>query len=130
MLDSLAQDIENETSALQSMNALTAAERSYSGIYSEKGFTASLNTLGPAQGAPDENHAGLIDGALATGTKDGYQFIANIPEGTSTGGTNFNYLLTAKPVAGHAGRIFCTDSTGTIRYALQGTECTTTSPTL
>jgi len=127
-LDSLAQDLQNESSALQSMNALTAAEAAYSSAYPARGFTASLDKLGPAQGTPDENHAGLIDAALATGTKDGYQFAASIPEGTSTGGTNFNYFILAKPAAGHVGRTYCADSSGTVHYALPGQECTTTTP--
>lgn len=128
MLDSLAQDLQNESSASQSMNELAAAEAAYSSAYPAKGFTASLDKLGPAQGTPDENHAGLIDAALATGTKDGYQFTASIPEGTSTGGTNFNYLILGKPAAGHAGRTYCADSSGTVHYALPGQECTTTTP--
>jgi TonB family protein len=129
MLDSLAQDIENENSALQSMNLLTAAEASYSGAYPAKGFTASLDKLGPATGAPDENHAGLIDATLASGTKDGYQFTIRIPEGTSTGGANFNYFIVGKAAAGHAGRTYCADSSGTVHYALQGQECPNTPPT-
>lgn len=128
-LDSLAQDIENENSALQSMNALIGAEASYSTNYPAKGFTPSLDMLGPAPGAPDENHAGFIDAALATGTKDGYQFTARIPDGTSTGGTNFNYYIVGKPAAGHAGRTYCADSSGTVHYAVQGQECTTAPPT-
>ncbi len=130
MLDSLAQDIQNENSALMSTRTLIGAEASYSAAYPTRGFTASIDKLGPVTGTADENHAGLIDAALATGTKDGYQFAISIPEGTSTGGTNFNYFLAAKPAAGHAGRAFCADSSGAVRYAVQGQECTVTSPTL
>ena len=122
MLASLAQDIQDETSAIQSMHTLTAAETAYSGTY-PPGFTDSLEKLGPATGAPDQNHAGLIDITLATGTKDGYQFGITIPAGTSTGGSNFNYFLVAKPASGHAGRTFCADSSGTVRYAEQGQDC-------
>jgi hypothetical protein len=129
LLDTMAQDIQNETSALQSMNLLTAAEARYSAAYPAKGFADSLDKLGPPTAAADDNHAGLIDAALATGTKDGYQFVVKIPEGTSTGGTNFNYLLSAKPAAGHAGRTYCADSTATVHYALPGQECTTTPAT-
>jgi hypothetical protein len=129
MLASLAQDIQDETSAIQSMHTLTAAETAYSGTY-PSGFTDSLEKLGPATGAPDQNHAGLIDITLATGTKDGYQFGITIPAGTSTGGSNFNYFLVAKPASGHAGRTFCADSSGTVRYAEQGQDCSTSSPVL
>jgi hypothetical protein len=130
MIDTLAQDIENEQSAIQSMRTLTNEEFSYSNAYPAKGFAASLDKLGPATGAPDENHAGFIDATLATGTKDGYQFAVTIPSGTSIGGANLNYFLLAKPAAGHAGRTFCADSSGTVRYAAQGEECTINSPTL
>ena len=129
MIASLAQDIQDETSAIQSMHALTAAETAYSGTY-PSGFTDSLEKLGPATGTPDQNHAGLIDATLATGTKDGYQFVITIPAGTSTGGSNFNYFLVGKPASGHAGRTFCADSSGTVRYAEQGQDCTTSSPVL
>ncbi len=129
-LATVSQDIDSEASALGTVRVLIQAEATYSSVYPAKGFTASLDKLGPATGTPDENHAGLVDSAVATGTKAGYQFAVNIPEGTSTGGTNFNYFIVAKPGTGHVGRTFCTDSSGTIRYAVQGAECTTTSPTV
>lgn len=129
-LDSLAPDIDNETSALQSMHTLIAAEMSYSGAYPAKGFSASIAALGPATGTPDENHAGLIAADLATGTKDNYLFTVSIPAGTSTGGANFNYFLVGKPATGHAGRSFCADASGTLHYAVSEEECTVTSPRL
>jgi hypothetical protein len=131
MLDTLAQDIQNDNSAIASMRVLIGAEASYSASYAATGFTASIPALGPAAtGTPDANHAGYIDADLATGTKDGYQFTVSIPAGTATGGTNFNYFLVAKPAAGHAGRSYCADSSGAIHYAAQGEECTITSPQL
>jgi hypothetical protein len=129
MLDTLAQDIQNESSALLSTRTLVGAEASYSSTYPAKGFTSNLAVLGPVEGAPNENKAGLIDAVLATGTKDGYQFMVTIPAGTSIGGANLNYFLVAKPAAGHAIRSFCTDSSGVIHYAVQGEECTVTSRT-
>jgi hypothetical protein len=132
MLDSLAQDIDNESTALQLVRLLTVAEASYSNAYPARGFTDSLGKLGPpADGnSMDENHSGFIGADLATGTRNNYQFVLSIPAGTSTGGTNFNYFVVGKPTAGHAGRTFCADSTGVVRYALQGEECTATSPAL
>jgi type IV pilus assembly protein PilA len=130
MLATLAQDIQNDNSAMTSVRALINAEASYSASYAAMGFTASIAALGPATSTPDANHAGYIDADLATGSKDGYQFTVSIPVGTSTGGTNFNYFLVAKPVAGHSGRSYCADSSGAIHYAAQGEECTITSPQL
>jgi hypothetical protein len=112
------------------MIALTSSEAKYSSAYPAKGFTASLAALGPSQGTPDENHAGFVDAALSTGTKDGYQFAVSIPAGTSTGGTNFNYFIVGKPAAGHAGSSFCADSSGAVHYNRQGEECTAASPTI
>ncbi len=131
MLSSLAPDIQNETNALSAVRSLVGAESSYSNSFPAVGFSASLDALGPApNGNPDEKHAGLIDATLATGSDDSYQFSISIPAGTSTGGTNFNYQLIARPLPGHAGRTFCADSTGTIRYSLQGQDCTASSPTV
>jgi hypothetical protein len=128
-LDTLAQDIENDSRALQWVRSLISAETRYSLAYPAKGFTSTLNKLGPATGTPDEDHAGIIDADLATGTKDNYQFTVTIPAGTSIGDSNLNYFLVAKPAAGHVGRSFCTDSSQTVRYAVQGEECSLTSPT-
>jgi hypothetical protein len=130
MLDTLAQDIENENKALGWMMLLTDQEAQYSAAYPAKGFAASLAALGPGQGVPNESHASYIDAELATGSKDGYQFVISIPAGTSTGGTNFNYFLVAKPAAGRAGRAYCADSSGTVRGTTQGEECSLTSPVL
>ena len=130
MLETLAQDVENETSAIQSMHTLVGAESTYSNAYPAQGFTAAIDKLGPASGTPNRDHAGLIAADLATGAKDGYQFAVSIPAGTSTGGANFNYFLVAKPVAGHSGRTFCADSSGTVRYAAPGEDCTIASPAL
>lgn len=131
MLSSLAQDLPNEASALNAMHSLVSAESSYSNSFPKTGFASSLAALGPApNGNPDENHAGLIDATLSTGTEYDYQFSVAIPPGTSTGGTNFNYQLTARPLSGHAGRTFCADSTGIIRYAPPGQDCRASSPTV
>ncbi|MGC9217302.1 WG repeat-containing protein, partial [Acidithiobacillus sp.] len=127
-LQTLAQDIQDETNAINSLRNLMNAESSYSAAYPTKGFTDSIGKLGPASGTPDENHANLIDAALASGAKDNYQFSISIPPGTSVAGANFNYFILAKPVAGHFGISLCADSSGTIHYGVQGETCTTSSP--
>ncbi len=128
-ISSLEQDIENEKSAVDSLRSLMNAEANYTTAHPATGFTTALDMLGPAAGPTDQTHAGMIDPALATGTKDGYQFSVKIPDRASTGGVNSNYMITAQPVAGHAGRTFCTDSSRVIRYATGGQECTAVSPT-
>jgi hypothetical protein len=128
MLDSLAQDIENQQNAYRSMGILNGAEASYTNAYPAIGFTTSLDKLGPANGAPDENHAGLIDTALATGTKDNYQFAVTTSAGGATGGPNSSYFIVAKPLAGHGGPTFCSDGSGRIHFTVQPEECSLTSP--
>ena len=129
MLDSLAQDIANENSALNSVRALMTAEEVYATRYTAKGFTASISDLGGAPETPDETHAGLIPADLATGTKDGYQFTASIPANSSMGGGNISYFILAKPASGHAGRIFCAQhECGAVNAVAQGEECTAASP--
>jgi hypothetical protein len=127
-LDSLAQVIENEKSAIASMRALIGAETNYAVLYPDSQLNASVEKLGPASGTPDEKHANIIDAALATGTKDGYQFTESLPPNPTLSG--INYIIVAKPVAGQAGRTFCTESSGVIRFAAPGDECSVTSPTL
>ena len=128
-LGTLADDIKDEAEAQTAMQQLVNAEGSYSNAFPAIGFASSLTELGPSpNGNTDEKHAGLIDAALATGAEYNYQFSLTIPSGNSTGGTTFNYLLTATPLSGHAGRIFCANSTGTIRYAVQGHTCSTAAP--
>jgi hypothetical protein len=124
-------NIQNERSVVGSMRVLILSEALYTRTYPAKGFAASLDSLGPAIGTGDEKHAGFIDETLATGRRAGYQFTVSIPAGNSTGGTNFNYFIVAKPLSGDTGRhSFCADSSGTIHYAAQVEGCTVTSPTI
>ena len=144
MLDTLAQDIQNENSAMMSLAALNTAEHSYANAYprdSLREATSSLDKLGPATGTPDQNHAGLIDAALASGTKDGYQFTVRVPKQesieqsddtpqvpTAIGGqliyfTGPPYFIVAKPLTGHFGRTFCTNNSNIINFAMEGAEC-------
>ncbi len=123
-LDSLAADLDNEHTAFMKMLDIVNAEDSYAITHPAKGFTPSLDTL--AAGSPSI----LGVNALAAGTYHGYLFAVTIPAGNSAAGTNFNYFLVAKPVAGHIGRTFCADSSKIVHFAEPGGECTLASPTL
>jgi hypothetical protein len=127
-LDSLAQAIENEKSAIASMRTLISAETNYAVLYPDSHLNASIEKLGPGGGTPDEKHANIVDATLATGTKDGYQFSESLPANPTLSG--INYIIVAKPVAGQPGRTFCTESSGVLRYAAPGEECTINSPAL
>jgi hypothetical protein len=128
-LSALEQDMQNESSAVDSLRTLVNAEASYAAAHPTVGFLAELGLLGPATDPTDQTHAGLIDAALATGTKGGYQFILKIPDGDSNGGVNSNYMFLAQPVGGHKGPTLCVDSSRIIHYAAAGQECTMASPT-
>ncbi|MGB8262232.1 MAG: WG repeat-containing protein [Terracidiphilus sp.] len=133
-VDSLAQASGNLESAWQSLGQLNSAEMTYTNTYTtatnNSGFTASLAKLGPASGTPDADHAGLIDAALASGTKNGYQFAISIPGGEVAGKQNSQYFIVAKPVAGQLGPSLCTDASGAIHFANPPAECTLQSPVM
>ena len=63
----------NETAAIYAIRTLHSTQVQY---FSQFGrYAVSLKELGPpAGGAPGPEAAGLIDGELASGTKDGYRF--------------------------------------------------------
>jgi hypothetical protein len=78
-----------------------------------QGFPGALSALGGAAGAPTATAAGLIDAALASGTKNGYRFIYS--PGATSAGPILTYTIQANPAdeAGH--RFFFTDETAIIR---------------
>ena len=63
----------NEASAVSSIHAVNTGEITYSMLFPDIGYSATLANLGP--GACDIPAAAcIIDGALAGGTKSGYVF--------------------------------------------------------
>ncbi len=63
----------NEKSAVASIKELAAAIEKYRVTYTR--LPQTLAELGPPpSGAPKNDHAGLVDAALASGRKDGYSF--------------------------------------------------------
>jgi len=121
----------NETSATQSLKAITTAENQYNSEYPSHGFTCSLAALGgvPGSAPPTAESAQLIGEDLATGNKSGYTF--SITCGSKISINNVDqvnsYTLTATPNAvGHSGnRGFCTDENGQVHFDPKGgTNCT------
>ena len=108
----------NERSAVTTLRTLNVAEVTYASTYN-KGFTDTLNRLGPGGG---ENHADLTDktlagmnsGASKSFTKDGYEFTYE-PGGSFPSVSS--YKIFAKPSSpGSSGeRWFYTDQTVEIR---------------
>jgi prepilin-type N-terminal cleavage/methylation domain-containing protein len=105
----------NESSAVQSMRNISAAELYYANTYGIN-FSNTLLELSGSGAAPDQTNAGLVDGTLAAGQKSGYLF-SYTPLLTDAQGHPRTYALTADPmVQGSTGqRHFYTDQTGVIR---------------
>ena len=105
----------NETSAIASLRVIVTSEITYAS-------TLGNGSFGSTQDLLDE---GLIDAALGSGTKDGYN-LALTPDG-STG-----FTVTAVPITvGTTGqRGFYADESGVIRYSEDGSAPTKASPAL
>jgi type IV pilus assembly protein PilA len=122
----------NETSAINSLRAITQAEIQYESTYPANGYSCTLPALGgdPSSGAPTPAAAQLVQGDLASGYKSGYIFaIGNCTKVTISNTDRITgYTLTAVPQAvGKTGdRGFCTDQNGGApKYdATGGTNCT------
>lgn len=121
----------NETSALQSLQAVQEAETQYNATYPENGYACSLTALG-GEGqttAPTAESSQLLPASLASGQKSGYTFkITNCTKTTVNNHDMYtSYEVTAVPQAvgktGHRG--FCLDMSGTIKAdPAGGTNCT------
>jgi type IV pilus assembly protein PilA len=108
----------NETSAINSLQAITKAEIQYDSTYPANGYACSLSALGgdPNSGNPTPQGAQLIQSDLASGFKSGYIFaITNCSKVTINNTDRITgYTITAVPQAvGKTGnRGFCTDQFG------------------
>jgi len=108
----------NETSAVQSLQAIVAAEIMYSSSYPHKGFACSLAALGgdPASGPPTQDAAQLLQPGLASGNKSGYFFNITDCIKVSSSGADYikGYKVTAVPeTIGKTGdRGFCISENG------------------
>jgi type IV pilus assembly protein PilA len=104
----------NEASAAQSMRNIATAELVYSSTYGINFSTTMLQLSGTGIN-PDQNNAGLIDEALASGLKSGYIFTYT-PLTTDMNGHTATYSLAADPQSTTTGqRHFYTDQTCVIR---------------
>jgi type IV pilus assembly protein PilA len=122
----------NETSAINSLRAITQAEIQYESTYPANGYACSLTALGgdPNSGPPTPQSAQLLQADLSSGYKSGYTFnITNCSKVTVNNQDRITgYSLTAVPQAiGKTGdRGFCTDQFGGApKYdSTGGTNCT------
>ena len=121
----------NETSAIQSIRAVTQAQLQYESTFPSNGYASSLASLGgdPKSGPPTPAAAQMLQGDLSTGIKSGYIFqIGNITKVNLSGVDRVTgYQITAVPqTVGQTGnRGFCSDQFGTIKAdPAGGTNCT------
>lgn len=122
----------NESSAVSTIRQISTAEVSYQSTYPAVGYAADLPSLGgPVGCSPTPAHACILDSAVSTGSKSGYQLFA---AGFASAGspTNTQFVASSAPqVFNTTGvRSFCaaTDD-GTIR-AQQGVTGGTPAPDL
>ena len=105
----------NETSAIASLRVIVTSEITYASTVGNGSFGDSAKLV----------EEGLIDAALGSGTKDGYNL-------TLTADGSSGFTVTAVPVTvGSTGqRGFFADQTGVIRYSEDGSAPTAASPIL
>jgi prepilin-type N-terminal cleavage/methylation domain-containing protein len=119
----------NEANAVASLRVIHTAAVTYDTTYPSLGYPATLLTLGGISPcASTSTQACLVDSVLASGVKDGYNFVWTgdgvIP--------SYAFILTATPqvVGGSGQNMYCTDQTGVIRYDPTGSGCTSASSAL
>ena len=119
----------NETAAASAMRTITTSMVAYQTSY-QIGFPASLAALGPGGGgAATSANAQLIDSALASTIRGGYQF-NYVPVDTNGDGQFDIFTLQAIPVTpGISGnKYFFVDQTNVIRFALGGPANAASTP--
>jgi len=121
----------NETSAINSLQAIYKAEIQYQTTYPSNGFACSLQALGgdPKSGQPTPASAQLLQGDLPAGVKAGYTFnIVNCSKVTVNNVdqvTSFQVTAVPQSVGKTGNRGFCIDEYNEIKADPQGgTNCT------
>jgi len=110
----------NEASAVESLRTIVTAEVTYASTYGT-GYTSLVN-LGSS---------GLIDNVLSNGRKSGYTFQVAPAGGSGTSVDPFTTFTSTgiRQNSNTGTRMFCTDSSGVIRYVIT-TGCDSSSPPL
>ncbi|HEX9199699.1 MAG TPA: type II secretion system protein [Acidobacteriaceae bacterium] len=122
----------NETSAVQTMHTISAAEASYNAAYPGNGYACPLTALGgdPKAGAPSAQASQLIDPALAAaGQKSGYTFTVTCGSKVTVNNQDVynSFELTGVPqTVGKTGdRGYCSDENNIVKFdPAGGTNCT------
>lgn len=120
----------NEAAVAGALRSVTTANETYLATYG-RGYAADFASLGPppAGTAPSATAANLIDPTLASGTRNGYNFIY-VAVDTDGNGQPDQYTVNANPVqVGTSGeKYFYVDHTNVIREHLGGPADANSSP--
>jgi type IV pilus assembly protein PilA len=129
----------NEASAAAAIRTINTAQVSYTTLFPQIGFSATLAALGgPAAACAPPTlstaaQACLIDELLSgfaapPFVKSGYTFAMG--PGAAVGPPLASYAVTATPLSpGTSGQnMFCSDQTGVVRHDITGAACNTGSP--
>ena len=112
----------NETAAASALRSICTVQVNYESTYSQ-GFAPSLGALGPppAGSGPSATNADLIDPVLASGIRNGYNFVYVAIDNGGTGRPDA-FTVNANPISpGLTGqKYFYVDQTNVIRYSLGG----------
>ena len=116
----------NESSAASATRTIVTAETQYQSTYATSGYSATLAALGPGGVAaacpnpPTSATACLIDGQLASGTKNGYNFTEK-GANPNAAGANTTWGGGGVPASASTGvRGFCSNEDGVIRAIANG----------
>lgn len=120
----------NEAAAVSSTRTIATSEAVYWNEFGV-GYSPTLLALGPPSGnnPPNPNSAGLIDGTLAAGTRNGYLFIY-VAGPVDSGGRINTFTLNVNPVTVNLTgfRYFFMDESGVIRQNTTGPASVTDLP--
>jgi len=103
----------NEGSAISSVRAIISAQSTFVATVGSGAYAVNLGSL---------QTVGLIDQALGSGSKDGYNFAST--------GTGITFTITATPVTQDVTgtRGFFADQTGVIRFDISGSATASSTP--
>jgi len=122
----------NETSAINSVQAIVKAEIQYESTYPANGYACDLKSLGgePGSAPPSPAAAELLQADLAAGYKSGYTFAitcsSKVTINNTDRSTGFGITAVPQSVGKTGDRGFCSDENGgSPKYdSAGGTNCT------
>ncbi|HVE58137.1 MAG TPA: type II secretion system protein [Pyrinomonadaceae bacterium] len=103
----------NEGSTISSLRTLHGAQSTYQTSVGTGNYAGSTGSTANTDGLVDLNAAGLIDSALAGGSKSGYNFAGAVTLANPTSGTPATFFFTANPISSSG-----ITQSGTKRYCI------------